>query len=185
MIWGVPLYRQGSSAHVQMAAYLTAATRLAWLEGAEQLGDGFVYGHTDSLRSSTVAPANVGSQLGQWEHKGSFADWICLGPSRMCYVDARTGEVIAVASGTSKMDARLWDELRQGRTSALKVRGVQTFKEAAASGEGLFRRRAIRHRFGEDDGWRGDRKLDMSDGRTYPVSREAIEARDARYARTA
>lgn len=180
-IWGIPMYRQGGSAHVQHAAYLTAATRATWLRGAEALGEDFVYGHTDSLRArGKSSPGNEGSELGQWERKASddWAEWLCLGPSRHRYIRCGTGEVICQSAGIARMDARKWEALRQRGGSVHDVRGVKTFKEAAAGGRTLFERRAVRHRFSPETQWRGDRILAHDGESTYAATREQIEARD-------
>ncbi len=178
LIWGVPVYRQGASSHVQWAAYLTAANRIKWQAGAEQVGEAFIYGNTDSVYTLSGAPDDVGEEQGQFVDKGSMGDWECLAPNRYKYIDGNTGEVVCRVAGMARISDRQWVAMRERDQAVVDFRGVLSFGEAAGAGGSLFRRRARVGRLSSDSLWRGDRMIAMSGGRTYPVSREAIEERD-------
>lgn len=176
-IWTIPLFRLGAGAHVHWGAYVTAAIRLRSLEAWEACGDDFLYGHTDSCLTSGAEPPGVGDELGQWGNQGVFGDWHCTGPVACTYVDGN-GEVHAKVAGLSATSERAWLFDADHEREIVEARGVRTFREAASSGEGLFKRRRRVIRRPEDTGWRGDRIVAGSDGRTYPVDRGTLEERD-------
>lgn len=178
LIWGVPVYRQGASSHVHWAAYLTAGNRLRWQQGAEAAGEDLVYGHTDSIFTLSGAPDDIGDHQGQWVDKGSFGDWECLAPNRYKYIDGNTGEIVCRVSGMARITDRQWVAMRERDQAVVDFRGVLSFAEAAGTGGSLFQRRARVGRLSSDTLWRGDRMIDSSGGRTYPVTRAQIEARD-------
>lgn len=179
--WGVPVWRIGSSAHVQWNAYLTAGQRLSWLAAAEQAGHSeVVYGNTDSLWITDTGqpPPDTGPGLGQWDELSPYADWRCHAPNRYRYTDGATGEVVCRVSSLSRITDREWRALENGK-QVVDRRGVQTFGEAVSSEDGrLWRRRDRRGKLTADPHWRGDRILALSDGRTYPASRDQINERD-------
>ncbi len=179
-IWAAPYHRIGSSSHVHWAAYLTAATRIAWRAGAVAAGDGLVYGATDSIWSTAArAPQPVGDGMGQWADKGDFVDWRCRGPNAYHYVACDTGEVHVCVAGASGISARDWRDGGTAPDHAIKARGVYSFRQAATTvgrattkhgGRGLFQRReSARQLPHATDGWYGDRRFDATDGRIYPV----------------
>lgn len=179
-IWSAPYWRIGASAHIHWAAYLTAATRIAWRAGAARVGDALVYGATDSVWSAGDAkPGTVGQEMGQWADKGEWADWRCRGPNAYHYVDVNTGEVHVRVAGASGISARDW---RDGGTSPdqiVRARGVHTFTQAAAmagradrpGGKGLFARREVTRTLPDPtSGWYGDRRWRAGDQRIGPVT---------------
>lgn len=200
LIWSVPYWRQADSGHLPWAIYTVAATRLKWLDGAELVGESFVYGDTDSVLAAApevdlereqfglrldgagvTPPGEVGERMGQWAWKGSWYDWHCLGLKNYRYdTDVET---IIKAAGVSHASLREWQALDGTDRALVQGRGVMSLKEAAASadepgsgGKGLFRRRFRPVTPRELDGWYGDRLL-ASDGRTYPVTRGQIQER--------
>lgn len=163
-VWSVPFYRPAQSGHVHWAAYLTAATRAAWLAGAESQGESLVYGDTDSLwTTSRVGPRPQGRQLGAWEYKHSWTEWQCVAPRAYRYRSDDGGAIVRTA-GMSVTD----DEWLAGR--AEHARGVMGFVEAARASSGLFRRSFRKWTMparARDSGLYGDRLLDERNGITY------------------
>ncbi len=172
-VWGVPFYRPAPSAHVQWAAYVTAATRERWLHGAESQGLDLVYGDTDSLwTTSRVAPSPHGAGLGRWEYKHAWFDWECAAPRAYRYAH-QDGARVTKAAGATLKDGD-WD-----RGKATTSRGVLTFVEAAKQSRGLFVRRAqtwTLPKRGRESGWYGDRLLDVEERLTLPVVYGAQES---------
>lgn len=184
-IWSAPFYRLGDSAHLHWAAYLTAATRVQWLEGAEACSTDAVYGDTDSIWTQGRAlPAPIGHALGSWAYKHGWRDWYCTGPKSYRYTDDAGAAHVRVAG------AHLTDEeFRLG--AAERDQGVMPFLSAAAASRGLFRRKFDRwtlpgRELRDSDGqrWYGDRVLDTATGITLPVTdgeiREKAISRAAR-----
>ncbi len=165
-VWGVPFYRLAPSAYIHWAAYLTAATRVAWLTGAESQGRDLVYGDTDSVWSTArVGPRPQGKALGAWERKHSWSDWQCAAPRAYRYRDEDGGAIVRTA-GMSITD----DEWLAG--GAETDRGVLPFMSAARESRGLFRRKAQRWTLptrGYTTGVYGDRILAPNEGVTYPI----------------
>lgn len=177
-LWTVPYYRQATSAHIQWAAYTTAVTRVAWLDGAESQGMDLVYGDTDSLwTTSRHRPYPDGDGLGEWSLKHTWAEWECAAPKSYAFVDGNTGEV-TVRSAGARVRAGEWQE-----GTASQDRGVVTLVEAAQSmtdHRGLFR--AKHHTWsrptgGSNTGWYGDRMLDPETQTTQAVTCERLRAR--------
>lgn len=166
-VWGVPFYRPSPSAHIQWAAYLTAATRERWLIGAESQGMDLVYGDTDSLwTTGRTAPQPTGARLGEWEYKGSWRDFECTAPRQYRYTDDKSTTPVVKSTGATLTNA---DWLRG---TATVDRGVLSFTEAAATGKGLFQRKELRYSIatrGKETGWYGDRVLDPEERITLPM----------------
>jgi hypothetical protein len=190
-IWSVPFFRPSTAGHIHWAAYLTAACRETWLTGAESQGEHLVYGHTDSLwTTSRIGPKPQGARLGHWELKHEWTDWECAAPGAYRWRDfpeapepfsdpaisveefhdrarARVNKVAGIAALTdSEFDAR----------AAVRERGVLSFAEAARTADdsrGLFRRKHQRWTManrGKETGRYGDRLLDASTGLTLPMA---------------
>lgn len=176
-LWSVPYYRPAPSGYIHWAAYVTAVTRVAWLQGAESQGDGLAYGDTDSLwTTSRHRPHPDGEGLGEWSLKHTWGDWRCAAPKSYSFVDGRTGEVVVRSSGSRLT----WREWRDGE--AAQDRGVMPLLSAARAhaGRGLFR--AQHHRWtlpttGERTGWYGDRMLDGGAQVTHPVTCNDLQNR--------
>lgn len=176
-VWGVPFYRPAPSAHVQWAAYLTAATRERWLTGAESQGHDLVYGDTDSLwTTGRGAPQPSGAKLGDWEYKGAWSDFECTAPRQYRYTDGGTPVVKSTGATLTNED---WV-----RGTATIERGVLSFAEAAArlddtrkNPPSLFQRKELRYSIstrGKETGWYGDRVLDYDSNLTLPMPYGAI-----------
>jgi hypothetical protein len=183
-MWTVPYYRQSSSAYIQWAAYTTAVTRVAWLDGAESQGDGLVYGDTDSLwTTSRHRPYPDGDGLGEWSLKHTWADWECAAPKSYAFVDGHTGE-LTVRSAGARLRVSEWQE-----GSAAQDRGVVTLVEAAQSmtdRRGLFRSKHhtwSRPTGGTTTGWYGDRLLDPDTQTTQAMTCEQLYQRHKSQAR--
>lgn len=168
-IFSAPFFRPSSSSHVHWACYLTAVTRIAWLEGAESQGDDLVYGDTDSIwTTSRRGPKPQGIALGHWERKHSWRNFVAVGPKAYRYEDEFGEGTIRVAGATRVTDA---DWLRGSGECA---RGVKPLLSAAVAGNGLFKRDVKKWMLpGGLAGWEardtyGDRALDPSSGQTYP-----------------
>lgn len=81
-------YRLASCGHVEWAAYLTAEARVEWHRQALSLGNGgvdLVYGDTDSIYSERNRTRNEGFELGQWEPKGPYLDFVAIAPKVYWY----------------------------------------------------------------------------------------------------
>jgi len=174
-MWAQPFFRLGESAHVHWAAYLRAACRTAWLEGAERTGPGeLVYGATDSIWThSRKLPGDSGTGLGQWERKHGFLEWECRGVGIYKYRDDH-GKLVIRAAGAGKLTEAEW---RAGRVR--NAHGVLSLKEAAQEGRSLFVRRDRMWTLPKaDQTWMGDRLLESAGKITYPAPVELHEERD-------
>lgn len=172
-IWSVPFFRPSPSSHVHWACYLTAATRVAWLEGAETQGDELVYGDTDSIwTTSRRAPGPKGIALGHWELKHTWSSFIAAGPKAYRYVDGADGEAVVRVAGASIVTDDDWN--RGNGSIARGVKPLITAAAAMSSTNRLFCRDVKRWALpGGLAGWAareryGDRALDVASGRTYP-----------------
>lgn len=181
-IWGVPIYRPGTSAHVQWAAWITSSMRVRLQAVAEAAGEDLVYTHTDSIWTcgpGLGADASIGTELGDWKHVSDFAEWECPRQDAYRYADCQTGEIVCRVSGIRAVTDREWSRMRTRDAQIVDARGVETFLEACGSDQ-LFRRRERVTRIArDDDDWRGDRKVVAGSGITYPATRGQIEERDA------
>jgi hypothetical protein len=164
-IWSIPVYRPSPGAHIEWAAHLTAAIRIELLKGMESQGGDLVYSDTDSVWTSGDAlPGVVGEGLGQWEHKGDASEFECAAPRQYSYRAANKNTVRTSGITISSADF--------GRGFAKNDRGVLSFTEAAAMSRGLFVRRNQNwnlSRRGFDDGWYGDRRIELKSGLTFPL----------------
>lgn len=164
-IWGVPFFRPATSGHVQWASYLTAATRAQWLLGAESQGWDLVYGHTDSIwTTSRSGPRPQGKILGGWELKNTWEEFECAAPGAYRYRDGEDRKV--VTCGMSITDGE-WDS-----GGATDDRGVLSFTDAAKLSKGLFHRKHKRWTLpnsGKLTGVYGDRILDPEERVTLPM----------------
>lgn len=185
-IAAVPFFKIDRSSHVQWAAYLTARTRIAWLDAASLVGDDLVYGATDSIWTIGRNPYGEGpgtDALGGWMHKetwdGGFA---AIAPNVYTAWDTE-GRGVYRAGGFPELTAAQWADLttfdrkerkRLGlRASMGKLtidRGVMMLAEAAHAGGSLFRRSSRTLTIRDPDGWYGDRRLDPATRMTYPVA---------------
>lgn len=177
-MWAQPYYAPPKSGHLHWAAYLKAATRIAWLTEAERHGEALVAGNCDSIwTTSRIRSQPQGRALGAWETKNSWTEWEARSPSVYRYRDGHTGEVVIRASGAGLMTDAEWQAGRIDR-----ARGVETLIAAAQKGGKLFRRKNQRWTLpGSDDvEWFGDRKLDASGCVTRPVDVAELHDRSTR-----
>lgn len=181
-VWGVPFFRLGECAHIHHAAYLTGATRMRVQDAAERIpAEDLVYSDTDSLWTTGGTPEPAGEEAGHWTFKHAWGDFVARAPKVYRYVSP-DGEVVCRVAGMPHLTDDEWRRAAADRKLISSRHGVLTLKEAAPSGR-LFRRRVREGRLPEPDGWYGDRRLRLADGRTYPVT--YAEAKERRRTRSA
>lgn len=167
-IWGAPYWRPAPSGHKHWAAYATAATRIAWLAGAESQGRDLVYGDTDSIwTTGRTLPRPNGDGLGEWMLKGTFERWQAVAPKVYRYHDGKGW--VSRTAGIKDLSDEEWESMGRGETVS-RHSGVESFLQAAQSGEKLFRRKRVSWGAGRENvtGRYGDRILDPEDRLTYP-----------------
>jgi hypothetical protein len=162
-VFNVPYYRIGESAHIHWAAYLTATTRMEVGSMIDVVGHDLVYSDTDSIWTVGRRPFPEGDDMGHWAFKHAWTDFSCLAPKVYRYVDPSTGEVVCRVAGAPRVDDARWVA-----GQSYDARGVYTLREAAATGD-LFQRRDHERKLPEPHGWYGDRRLETSEGVTYPA----------------
>lgn len=140
-IWAIPFYRIGSSAHVQWAAYLTAATRIKLRAKLIEAGDDALYCDTDSVYSRRKLRTVVADHLGTWQYEGSLKEWLALAPKMYRYRD-ESGDWHVRAKGIPGCTESDLSDFEQGRPLRHE-RGVMGLKSAAAAGGSLFRRQSL------------------------------------------
>lgn len=179
-LWAQPYYRTAPSGHLHWAAYLKAATRIAWLTEAERHGpEHLVSGNTDSIwTTSRNRSIPEGRALGAWETKNTWTEWEARSPSCYRYRDSSSGNIVIRASGAGSMTDTEWKAGMLDRS-----RGVETLIEAARHGQGLFHRKNAKWTLpgAPDQEWYGDRKLDASGLVTWPVDADELRDRTSRH----
>lgn len=179
-IWGIPYSKMSPSAYPEWSSYLRAMTRIQWLSQAELMtadpsghpdgGKAVCMGNTDSLwGTSRQKPAPLGDGLGEWEYQHAWTDLEIRSPSVYAFRDpAKPGLQIRGVPGLTEEDWR--------RGNGRIDRGIVTFRRAAKTASGLFKRRSRAWRLPSRERlWFGDRKI-HSDGLTYPVDAEELRA---------
>ena len=110
-------------AHVEWAAYLTGAARVKLHTQLTAGGaDDAVYCDTDSCWSESPREG-LGVALGEWEDKGSYRDFECLGPKT--YHAQLAGKEETAAKGIPEKE-RVWAHVRSGEpTHYTTIRGLK------------------------------------------------------------
>jgi hypothetical protein len=185
-MWSVPYWRPSKSGYLHWAAYITAATRVAWMQGAESQGEDMCYGDTDSVWSmSPDGPSPMGNGLGQWSRKHDFAELHVAAPKSYAFVHADTGEFVTRTAG-ARLTRSDWIA-----GEAAQERGVMSLVEAAKSqsdnGKGkLFRLKTHKWTMpqaGRNTGWYGDRLIDATTGLTHAVTCDVLKQRQRQQTR--
>jgi hypothetical protein len=168
-VWAIPFYRISDCAHVHWAAYLTAWTRLTWLDQAEADGDGgrsMVYGDTDSIFTTIERTRNIGDDLGQWGSEGRWRDFHAMAPKLYRYWSEAKEKWIVRGKGLPGLDSEGFTAFGEGAPHRID-RGVMSLRQAAKSGRGLFVRKAMERRNHADGVHFGSRVL-KRDNLTHP-----------------
>lgn len=172
-IWGIPYRKLGPSAYPQWSSYLRASTRVQLLEQMERFDRELVFSNTDSIWcTGRKIPKPSGSQLGQWERQGSFADLEIRSPGNYAFRETPGGPlIIRGIPGLTEAD---WK-----RGQGVIERGVSTFGRAVKNPGGLFSKRSRRWTLPQHEREiYGDRKVGAN-GLTYPIPAAEVRERVA------
>ncbi len=167
-IWSSSVWRLSDCSHIEIAAYLTAATRIelhthSISDGQE--GRTTAYMDTDCNFSTEARTVNMGNGLGQWKREGLFWDFRCLAPKTYAFVDPETGEFVAKSKGIPMAEYNF--EHLGGRFGGVLIdRGVDTFMTSVNRGGSLFKRKNLWRSVNADGLHFGDRLLG-EDGLTH------------------
>tara|TARA_R100001244_G_scaffold132394_1_gene108878 strand:- start:19022 stop:20968 length:1947 start_codon:yes stop_codon:yes gene_type:complete len=166
-----PFYKISDCAHVQWAAYLTAAARIQLaqqLRADGQGGKSAVYCDTDSVYATATRSLDIGPELGQWGYDGEYTDWLAVAPKLYRYLSDKGKQVIK-AKGLSDMNRRDFDHFVQGG-KVTSIRGVKSFKSACKDiSQRLFVRKNL-SRTNKSDGVHFGSRILRADGKTYPLT---------------
>ena len=170
-----PFYKISDCAHVQWAAYLTAAARIQLarqLRADGQGGKTAVYCDTDSVYATATRSLDIGPELGQWGDDGTYSDWLAVAPKLYRYKSDKGKQVIK-AKGLSDITRKDFDHfVRGGKVTS--IRGVKSFKSACKDISGsLFVRKNL-SRTNKGDGVHFGSRVLKSDGKTYPLTLKAL-----------
>jgi hypothetical protein len=175
-VWSVPSWRLAECAHIHWACYVTSAVRIKLHKQLVDPENSVLYCDTDSCFATLPRTADVGGDLGQWQSEGRIRNWECYAPKIYRYerdawrIPMHPGlRFAAKAKGFPNADVN-WEAI--GRGDAIVIEdGVETFRTAIQSGDGLFKRKHTERRLHRNNTWCGSRKIGK-DGRTYaqPVS---------------
>jgi len=172
-VWARPTWRIGDHAYPHWAAYLTAATRVQWVDLARQQGAELIYGDTDSIYSTRPNQA-TGDDLGDWGYDGPMTDWSCYAPKVYTYTDPRTGERRGRGKGLPRATPEQIDAWGRGGEPITIDRGVRGLRSAARAGDGLFVAKTT-ERGNHADGIRYGSRM-LRGERTYPRDYDALKA---------
>jgi hypothetical protein len=166
-VFGSFSWQIDACAHIEWAAYLTSTARVEWHRQATALerdGLDVVYGDTDSLFVERKRTRNIGTELGQWEEKGEYANFHGLAPK--VYTFERGASVVAKAKGFS-LGKRTGSQAREllVRGTPVSKDGIGGFRSSLRLDGEFFSRRELTRHVGE--GY-GDRVLDAERGITEP-----------------
>ena len=159
------LSRVPSCAHVEWAAYLTAAARAELGAQLRHAGDDAVYCDTDSVYATRPLTRRVGDELGEWGYEGEGREWLALAPKLYSYL-APDGKEHTRAKGFPRATRDDLLALARGGT-VRRDSGVRKFLSAARGGN-LWARASMARCLHREPGRVGGRILAGDGIRTLP-----------------
>ncbi len=181
--------RLSPCAHVELAAYLTAAARVELHRQLLAAGDDAIYCDTDSVYSRVPLTRRIGDDLGEWGCEGSMSEWRAVAPKLYRYRDQH-GKWIVKGKGLPGLTPDGFAGLIEGKAWTVD-RGVSRYRTARRTRrdgtESLFERRSLTRTIGASPGWCGARCWDGTSettqapraGDTPPKATKPIKATSA------
>jgi hypothetical protein len=131
--------------HVEWSSYITAFGRIRWLQQAiagETVGRDMVMGDTDSVFVTGIRTQELGNELGQWQHEGTFSRFQAIAPKFYRFVSQSQDmgdKVIVKSKGVGKRATEEFGELFGSGKQNFRTRGMAGFRWASRHGN-LFQR---------------------------------------------